>query len=516
MTLNVQGMNEKIKHTKIFKYLREHKIDIGFLQETHASKSKHKIYKNEWNGKILFNDGSSNSKGVAIVFHKDLDIDIVHIGKDSEGRVLDVSCKLNGISMHLINVYTPNEDKTEFFTHILEGLELSSEDYKVLGGDLNVWLNPEKDKKGGHTSKYKASSCLINSFLEEYDWMDAWRVFHPDKFEFTWYRRKPLIMTRLDYFLTPLGTLQFVNNCEIEPNIFSDHNAVILTLETNSKLRGPGYWKLNLRHLQDKEFALEINKTVDFVDFRYGKLNPLNKWKMLKHDIRETSMSFSCRKALERKQKIEIWKRRLKTAKKKLAMLNLDSPHIIKQIEKLNDKIDKLKRCLEKETNLEIQRAILCTKARWVAESQKNPAYFFGLEKSRAHSGSMQRTLKEDGTITSNTKEILKVQAQFYEKLFTSDEYVSGEIPVQPERKLSDLQKVMLDQDISLEEVQATIKCMALKKSPGFDGIPVDLLIFIWDRIKGFFMEMLTYTLSNNLLHASARNGIISLIPKKE
>ena len=129
-----------------------------------------------------------------------------------------------------------------------------------------------------------------------------WRCFHPNEFQYTWKKRNPLIMSRIDYVLAPLGTLQMINNCEIQPACISDHCSVTFNLALNASIRGPGYWKLNVRHLTSSEFVNQMNETLDFVEFRYDNRNPLNRWEMLKHDARQTAMSYSCAKATQRKK----------------------------------------------------------------------------------------------------------------------------------------------------------------------------------------------------------------------
>ena len=54
----------------------------------------------------------------------------------------------------------------------------------IWGGDLNVNLS-ELDKKGGEFTLSRAVKFL-NSFLDESEWLDVWRYFHGDEFQFTW------------------------------------------------------------------------------------------------------------------------------------------------------------------------------------------------------------------------------------------------------------------------------------------------------------------------------------------
>ena len=248
--MNVNGMNEKVKRTQIFRYLRQQEVDIACLQETYASRNKHRIYKSEWGGRIIFNDGKSNSRGVAILIRKGIEFQINSIDKDNDGRILNISGSIGQQTLRIVNVYAPNEDKPEFFVEIIEKLNICNDDHVIILGNLNQSLTI-LDKKGGKFKESKSAE-IINTFLEESGWVDAWRTLNDSKFQYTWKRKKPLTMSRLDYFLIPLGTLYQVENCEILASYLSDHCPILLKLSFDENIRGPGYWKLNTRHLTNR------------------------------------------------------------------------------------------------------------------------------------------------------------------------------------------------------------------------------------------------------------------------
>ena len=107
------------------------------------------------------------------------------------------------------------------------------------------------------------------------------------------------------------------------------------------------------------------------------------------------------------------------------------------------------------------------------------------------------------------------MQKQFYEKLYTSDQGVNCSIQIEPERKLTDIQKDELDKPITVEEIQNSIKTMARNKSPGSDGLQVEFYACFWLRVRQPMMDAFNYALRTGCMHESARVGIISLIPKR-
>ena len=322
----MRGLREKSKRMKVFRFLKQNDIKIACLQETHSSKNSHKIWKNESKGTIIYSDGE-------ILFSYKIEPNTIKIEKDKDGRLVIVDFVYNNMSFRLINVYAPNHDDPQFFVDILEKANDTQTDHSIIMGDFNVCLT-KKDKKGGRFCETKTST-LINSFLEESDFIDIWRTLHEDQFQYTWKRNRPLIMHRLDYCITTLATAKAVSACEIIPNSFSDHAAVQVEFSFETNIRGPGFWKLNTRHLQDPEFVNNINQLLEVAKERYTLQNPLNRWESIKKEIQKTAMEYAVEKAKKKKIDLTIWSKKLKAAQKKLAMINLSSMDAVRQIKKL-------------------------------------------------------------------------------------------------------------------------------------------------------------------------------------
>ena len=65
VSLNVRGIRSRDKRLKIFDWIKvKHKADIVCLQETHSTLADEKLWEDDWGGKIAFNHGESNSRGV--------------------------------------------------------------------------------------------------------------------------------------------------------------------------------------------------------------------------------------------------------------------------------------------------------------------------------------------------------------------------------------------------------------------------------------------------------------------
>ena len=379
VSCNANGLNASKKRRQVFKQLHELKADVIFLQETHFTKCKEKQIRNEWGSKIVYDHGDSNARGVATLFAKNFEVKIVNSIRSGTGRFLGTEIVNEERKILLMNVYAPNEDNSNFFVEVFDTVNGSNMDFKIVGGDLNTHLT-KLDKKGGQAWKLSKTAKTINDFLDSNDWIDVWRTLHENEFRFTWKRVRPLTMSRLDYFVVPQHMLGFVEDCRIESSYLSDHSMVTLEISFIDTIRGKGYWKLNTALLLEKEYIDEVNKIMDGAK-RYEKLNPLSKWEKIKNDFTEFSKYYSRQRAFKKNMAKEDLQRKQRTCEKKLACINLESKSAIKIIEKVNSRLDTIKKELQDISVQNISGTILRSKIRYYEEGEKNTKYFFALEK---------------------------------------------------------------------------------------------------------------------------------------
>ena len=517
--MNVNGLGDNVKRRQVFKYLNNKKVDIACLQETHAVKKYHKIWKAQYNGTIVFSDGTTNTKGVAILFNKSIGISEseIDIDKDNEGRYIIATFKYSGKSMSIINVYAPNNDDPDFYAEVLSKAERNTADYVSVMGDFNVWLNPELDKKGGTEANKSKAAEIVNSFLEEENWVDIWRSLNPDRFCYTYKKWNPrLILTRLDYVIAPINTAMIINKCEVLPAILSDHCPIMCEMLIDPTVRGRGLWKFNTQHLKNKEYVENVNEILQKAQFRYINLDASNRWEMAKNDVKLYSMNFSTHVASQKKIKVMNLEAKLKTANKKLANINLSSHKAVQIIQKTNEMIDEIKSELQKISLIDTQGAMLRSKARYMAEGEHCTKYFFQLEKSRAKSKTMTSTYDAMGNIESNPNKILTIQRAYFEQLYSDKSSVDCQLTDKPPTRLSNEESLELDQELTMNELEIVVKAIAQGKSPGNSGFQVDFYIVFWKHIKDLLLEAFKMNLKIGKMSESQRQGIISLIPKKD
>ncbi len=111
---------------------------------------------------------------------------------------------------------------------------------------------------------------------------------------------------------------------------------------------------------------------------------------------------------------------------------------------------------------------------------------------------------------------MLVAQKEFFHTLFTSDPNVKFTAKNENDIKISDLEKNLVDKELTLEELGQVIKSMPNGKTPGCDGLPVEFYKVFWNRIGDWVLDAFNYAFQEGTLHIYTRRGVITLIPKKD
>lgn len=90
ISINTQGLRSDDWRQTAFNFFKRHKYDIIFIQETHWTDEKQQAIQCEWDGEIIFNNGSVNACGVAILLNAWLDYHLQDIKRDNQGHILSI------------------------------------------------------------------------------------------------------------------------------------------------------------------------------------------------------------------------------------------------------------------------------------------------------------------------------------------------------------------------------------------------------------------------------------------
>uniref|UniRef100_A0A8C2CG96 Reverse transcriptase domain-containing protein n=1 Tax=Cyprinus carpio TaxID=7962 RepID=A0A8C2CG96_CYPCA len=162
--------------------------------------------------------------------------------------------------------------------------------------------------------------------------------------------------------------------------------------------------------------------------------------------------------------------------------------------------------------------AFIRSRARWIEEGEKNSSYFFNLEKQKQALKTINR-LSIDNCISQEKTQIDDYIYSFYNDLYKSKfsesdcdlffSFLKDRVPIID----SDFRN-MMDADIEISELDTAIKQMSNGKSPGIDGITVELYKHFWHEIRILVFEALKECIDKAELSPSMKHGLIILAPK--
>ncbi len=94
---NVKGLQNEGKRRTLFHYFNTSTdANIIMLQETHSTLANEDYWRAEWGGIIKFCHGTSEARGVGTLIKNNIDLKIINIETDQEGRFLQINVNVQG------------------------------------------------------------------------------------------------------------------------------------------------------------------------------------------------------------------------------------------------------------------------------------------------------------------------------------------------------------------------------------------------------------------------------------
>lgn len=287
ISMNINGLNSDQKRKRTFAQLKKLQADIICLQETHMRRGDQHLCKRL--GKVFAaSDHTKKKRDLAIYAKEHLNPNQIFASED--GRIQMIAIQRRTKMTLIMNIYAPNEKQEPFFIRLHQKLqELEYQEICVIG-DYNSVYDRIQDRKT--TSKRKNTGNLLpKPFLhlaEELELVDAWRTRNPATRDFTFYSQRHLSWLRIDMCWVTLDMMKNVENVDILPGTFADHNPILLTIKDLPKKT---LWRLNTMLLKNKKFEEEVKK--EMTDFlKYNTTADASIWKASKAFFRGLAIRF--------------------------------------------------------------------------------------------------------------------------------------------------------------------------------------------------------------------------------
>ena len=125
-----------------------------------------------------------------------------------------------------------------------------------------------------------------------------------------------------------------------------------------------------------------------------------------------------------------------------------------------------------------------------------------------------------EGSSTEEPKIILSEMRNIYQQLYTSQGQTSTAcsssfLNSESLPRLDNAKKNLCEGLITEAECLSTLKTFQRNKTPGTDGLPAEFYLCFWNEISSPLIDCLNHGAILGELSISQRQGIISLIPKK-
>jgi hypothetical protein len=352
---------------------------------------------------------------------------------------------------------------------------------------------------------------VLKTYIEEYDLIDIWRKQHNDEAQFTYHckTRNEYIFTRLDYFLVSFGISNLIQTSSINSSILTDHSLIKIKLELVNNKRGPGFWKFNCSLLHDTDYVSKIKLSITETVQIEQEQNPGLLWEAIKLRIRTDTIQYSSRKKRSKKNTLTALEKRLGRLERQFQFYPNEEDS--RDIKLVKDDIENI-------IKEEVDGCIIRSKLNWQEYGEKPTKFFLSLEKRNFNNKTIKRLRLSNGNIVTDQTIILQELHSFYSKLYTT-----GYKNVPDFSGLDDLniptltadEQIICEGYLKENEILEALKTCKNNKSPGTDGLPAEFYKYFWNDLKHYLLEALNYGYDRNEFSVTQRDGLITLIPKK-
>ena len=428
-----------------------------------------------------------------------------------QGRILYLSIlELARNVKHCISVvYLPtnqnlNVDIMQNVVHKLRLPDKNDISNYVMLGDFN-FIDHEKDKRNGLSSKDRQLNTIWTPFLDEMDMTDPFREQNPKRRVWSFRGTGVAKNSRIDRLYVNSARTNDITNIRYIYTPFTGHKVLAFEIKQDIEW-GKGYFKLNTSLFEDDEYERIVDETITEVNTLSNR-NPSEKWEIFLLTMKTKSIHYSTIKnKAKRKTKNELIRQMTKIEEKQ-------------ETEDMQEHYAYLKGRLKEIEDKEIEGYIRRTK--FLAPYEKTEcdiSFYSKLENQKRASDRMsQLAEKKDGKIFSDQQNIMRISTEFYKKLYQTEkvsEKIQEKLLKNVKTKLSKEKRTELDKPLTAKEIEEAIDKLQSGKSPGLDGFPIEFYKKYWYKIKKIFTAYVNDVKERGL--SSCKNlSVIKLIYKK-
>ena len=232
ITLNVNGLNAPTKRHRLAEWIQKQDPYICCLQETHfRPQDTYRPKVRGWKNIFLAN-GKQKKARVAILISEKIELKIKNITRDKEGRYIMVKGSVQEEDITIANIYAPNIEAPQYIRQTLADTKGEIDSNTIILGNFNTPLTPMNRSS---KQKINKETPVLSDILDEMDFLDIFRTFHPNAEEYTFFSSAHGTFSNIDHILGHKSNLSKFKKIEVISSIFSNHNAMRLDINYKKK-----------------------------------------------------------------------------------------------------------------------------------------------------------------------------------------------------------------------------------------------------------------------------------------
>ncbi|KAJ1129654.1 hypothetical protein NDU88_008020 [Pleurodeles waltl] len=507
LTLNVRSVKDQVRRVGTLSFLAAQNHDVCFLQECGIpyAQSNSQLERQWTHGPSFWSGGNDcKSSGVAILI-KGRHFTTDRVTEQVNGRVLVVDGSWSGEPVRLINVYAPPEKNERLEMFRVLRMQLVTSRTILMGGDFNCTVELD-GRTGSDSAGMDVTSRLLVEMTGEASLQDVVGSMGPNARNYSWSRPDGSVRSRIDFLFTS-PTVKPGRNSMVAVH-FSDHRAVSFEGELTGKFpAGPGSWKLNCSLLENEELVANLRVAyVEWRDMRDLFHSAGEWWEWVKDRFRSFFQDASRAAAREKKRDF----RQLQSKLQRLFELELRGWDV-------DDELEETRKGLAEHFREESRKIIFRTRTENLEKDEKCNSFFF--KKLHSAHTPLVELRDSEGNLQSGKEHVTRVVTDFYGELYSpkssersqADSFLKG-----ISKTLSPEEREGLNAPFTLEALHLAATTSKRGKTPGSDGLPVELYVELWDLIGPDLLELYGEVVGKGSLPQSLREGMITLLYKQK
>jgi len=470
-SINIQGLNNLDKKTKILQFVGKFKPDVLAVQETNMDLISPNFFIPNY--RVFYNHAIQCFSGTALFVSTNFQILSNDILIAARLQKIKLKCDDSEISIYNLHMSHKDVEALSLVGVLHREFSNSTSDHDVLCGDFNYVDNLQLDRVRSTSDRPHLRRAMQN-FFSNFNLFDSFRVLFPDLVQITHtgvQRHKP--QARLDRIYISSSLTISLKSAMILPPI-GDHSIVSVSLAIGGSEGRPSlYWKMPKQILSDKFFLLDSKNLLERFITQGGK--SLRSYEALKFSIKSLAMTYQTFNNKKYKQEI-------------------------RELQNLNSQDD----------SKELFRELLAGVS--VGVESLNPDHV--ARKIAQHADSISIERAQEG---KESEERSGFFFDYFSKIMAADNVQTFDL----ELYLSDLPKIddsfldSLNCEFSEAEFEKAIGELHSDTCPGLDGLTSEF----YKTFSSQYCQILPWlwgeSVKCNLLPVSLRSGVVSLIFKK-